>query len=111
MKIVKDMNDGPILRIFEVRTKPGSVETLLASFATTSAEVVKGRPGNEGYFFGEIVEGDENCVMFVSVWKDLAAIKARFGGNWQVSYLPDGYEDMIETCSVRHLNASAGWHV
>lgn len=102
---------GPILRIFEVRTKPGYAEKLLKSFATTSAQVVSGKPGNKGYYFGHFVEGDGNAVMFVSVWQDLAAVQARFGSDWQVSYMPDGYADMIEDYGVRHLDLTDGWHV
>ena len=30
--------DGPLLRVFEVRTKEGCAETLLEDFATTSAD-------------------------------------------------------------------------
>ena len=103
--------EGPVLRVFEVRTKPNCADALLRNFATTSAQVVAGEPGNHGYFFGRCVEGDGNAVMFVSVWKDIAAVKARFGGEWQSSYMPDGYADLIEECSVRHFDLGGGWHV
>lgn len=103
--------NGPLLRVFEVRTKDGCADTLLANFATTSAQVVEGHLGNQGYFFGNCVQGDENTVMFVSVWQDLDAVKTRFGADWQVSFMPEGYEDLIETCSVRHFDMSEGWNV
>ncbi len=103
--------NGPVLRIFEVRTKPNCAEKLLANFKTTSADVVQNEPGNLGYFFGECVQGSEDTVMFVSVWRDLDAVKDRFGKHWQTSYLPEGYEEMIEECSIRHLDVSSGWHV
>ena len=102
---------GPILRIFEVRTRPGCSEKLLANFSSTSADVVRDKPGNRGYFFGSCIQGGDDVVMFVSVWKDLAAVKARFGADWRESYLPEGYEDLIDECSIRHLDASGGWHV
>lgn len=102
---------GPIMRLFEVRTKEGCAEALLRNFATTSADVVQNEPGNEGYFFGRSVSGDGNVVVFASMWKDLDAIKDRFGEDWQQSYLPPGYEDLIEECSVRHFDLSSGWHV
>ena len=104
-------SEGPVLRIFEVHTKEGCAETLLQNFATTSADVVHGRPGNQGYFFGRCVHVGENVVMFVSVWENLDAVKARFGDDWQVSYMPDGYEDLIDECFVRHFDMSSGWHV
>ncbi len=87
--------DGPILRVFDVQTKPGCAGTLLEKFAVTSAAVVEGEPGNKGYFFGQGVEGDSDTVMFVSVWDNMDAVKARFGADWQVSFLPPGYEDLI----------------
>ncbi|MGI9502895.1 MAG: putative quinol monooxygenase [Geminicoccaceae bacterium] len=105
------MTDGPVLRIFEVRTKQGCVDKLLQNFATTSADVVRGKPGNKGYFFGRYVQGGENAVLFVSAWKDLDAVKAHFGEDWQSSHLPPGYEELIEACSVRHVDLGAGWHV
>ena len=79
-------SDGPILRVFEVRTKPGCADRLLRNFATTSADVVQGQPGNQGYFFGDCVQGGDNVVLFVSVWTSLDAIRARFGDDWQRSY-------------------------
>ena len=104
-------SNGPILRIFEVQVKDGHVEELLENFSTTSSKVVQGHPGNRGYFFGRCVQGGDNIVMFVSMWDDLDAVKRRFGDDWQVSYLPDGYEDLIETCSIRHVDVGLGWNV
>lgn len=104
-------DNGPVLRIFEVRTKQGCVDKLLENFATTSADVVRDQPGNKGYFFGRCVQGGEDAVLFVSVWKDLDAVKAHFGEDWESSYLPSGYEDLIDECSIRHFDLSSGWHV
>lgn len=103
--------NGPILRIFEVKTKPDCADLLLSNFATISANVVKNEPGNKGYFFGSGIQDDDNMVMFVSLWQSLDAVKNKFGENWRESYLPEGYEDLIEECSIRHIDASAGWKV
>lgn len=48
--------------------------------------------------------------MFVSIWDDLDAVKRHFGEDWQESYLPEGYEDLIETCSIRHIYVGSGWN-
>ena len=74
-----EVTESPIMRLFEVRVKPGAAEKLLQNFATTSAEVVRGKPGNLGYFFGRGVGDDDDMVVFTSLWKDLDAIKTRFG--------------------------------
>ena len=105
------LTQGPLLRVFEVKTKPGCVDQLLENFATTSADVVRDKPGNKGYFFGRCVQGGEDVVVFVSVWQDLDAVKAHFGAEWESSYLPKGYENLIDKCSIRHFDLNEGWHV
>ena len=102
---------GPILRVFEVKTKSGCGDTLLSKFETTSSKVVRNEPGNRGYFFGRCIQGDNNVVLFVSIWEDLDAVKSRFGKDWQESYLPDGYADLIETCTIRHFDMGSGWQI
>ena len=102
---------GPIMRLFEVRVKPGCADDLMGKFATTSADVVRHEPGNKGYFFGQGVAADGDVVVFASFWRDLEAIKQRFGADWQTSFLPPGYEDLIEDCSVRHIDVGGGWKV
>ena len=98
--------DHSILRVFEVRAKAGQVEVLKEKLASTSIDVVQGEPGNLGYFFGELVAGDGDDLVFISVWQDLEAVKSRFGAAWQDSFLPEGYEALIESCSIRHIECS-----
>jgi hypothetical protein len=43
---------GSILRVFEARAKPGCADSLAKKFATTSVDVVRNQPGNQGHFFG-----------------------------------------------------------
>ncbi|MDJ0920108.1 MAG: antibiotic biosynthesis monooxygenase [Henriciella sp.] len=107
----EEFDNGPILRLFQVQTKPGRAQDLLEKFATTSIQVVQGEPGNQGCFFGRGTVTDEDYVVFASIWQDMDAVRARFGEDWQVSFLPPGYSDLIEDCSVRHIELSAGWHV
>ncbi len=102
---------GPILRLFQVKVRKGAADKLLDLFATTSADVVRGEPGNAGYFFGRSIAVDDDQLLFTSVWKDLDAVKRRFGEDWQQSYLPEGYADLIEQCSVQHVDISNGWFV
>ncbi len=100
-----------IMRLFHVRAKAGCAAELIEKFASTSADVVQHEPGNKGYCFGAGIEADQDIVVFASFWEDLGAIKTRFGEDWQVSFLPDGYEDLIEEYWVQHIDVGAGWHV
>ncbi|MBC7152765.1 MAG: antibiotic biosynthesis monooxygenase [Rhizobium sp.] len=102
---------GPIMRLFAVRIREGYADTLMRKFATTSADVVRNEPGNAGYFFGQGVATDTDRLMFASLWKDMDAIRRRFGDDWQKSFLPEGYEDMIEEHSIRHIDLGEGWFV
>ena len=92
-----------ILRIFEVRAKSGNAELLKQKLSDTSVSVVKGKPGNIGYFFGANLSSDENDLVFISVWEDLESIKSLFGEKWEESYLPEGYDEIIESCSIKHI--------
>ncbi|MEM8811951.1 MAG: antibiotic biosynthesis monooxygenase [Pseudomonadota bacterium] len=109
--ISDELTRGPIMRLFQVRAKDGHADILRRKFATTSADVVRHEPGNLGYFFGNGVEKDENVLLFVSLWKDLEAIKKRFGEVWQESFLPEGYEDLILEHSLCHIDMTEGWFV
>ena len=98
--------NNAILRIFEVRAKPGRAGELRQKLSDTSVAVVDGMPGNLGYFFGGDLAEDSHDLVFISVWQDLASIQARFGDAWQQSFLPEGYENLIDTCSIRHVEFS-----
>ncbi|MCJ8276697.1 MAG: antibiotic biosynthesis monooxygenase [Bdellovibrionales bacterium] len=105
------MSQQKILRIFEVITKPNCSEKMLENFKSTSTQVVENEPGNLGYYFGKGVASEKESVIFVSIWKDLESIQNRFGENWKESYLPEGYEEIIEVHSLKHIDVSYGWKV
>ena len=101
--------NGSILRVFEARAKPGCAELLARKFATTSVDVVRNQPGTQGHFFGKRVSGEDDVFLFVSVWRDLDAVKSRFGGEWESSFLPAGYSELIDECSVKHFALRTDW--
>ena len=92
-----------ILRIFEVRAKSGNAELLKQKLSDTSVSVVEHKQGNLGYFFGDNLTSDENDLVFISVWEDLESIKSLFGEEWEESFLPEGYDEIIESCSIKHI--------
>lgn len=100
---------GSILRVFGARAKQGCADALVKKFATTSADVVRNQPGNQGYFFGKSLSDEGDVFVFISVWKDLASIRSRFGEEWESSYLPPGYAELIEECSIEHVALGRDW--
>jgi hypothetical protein len=101
---------GSILRVFEARAKRGCADSLAKKFATTSVDVVGNQPGNQGHFFGKSVSDEDDVFLFVSVWRDLNAVKTRFGDDWESSFLPPRYSELIEECSVKHFALRTDWH-
>lgn len=95
--------NSAILRVFKARAKPGKAQILKQKFSQTSVAVVRDAPGNLGHFFGTDLSSGKNQLVFISVWQDLDAIKARFGDSWEESFLPEGYDDIIEECSITHI--------
>ena len=95
--------NNSILRVFEARAKPGKSDELKRKFSDTSIAVVDGKPGNIGYLFGENLSTDDADLVFISVWDSMDSIKSRFGESWDESFLPDGYEELIESCSIKHI--------
>lgn len=100
---------GSILRVFEARAKQGCADTLAKKLATTSVDVVRSQPGNQGYFFGKSISDENDVFVFVSVWKDLVSIKKLFGEEWESSFLPPGYSELIEECCIRHVVLGRDW--
>ena len=99
-----------ILRVFEVRAKPGKADVLRQKLSDTSVSVVDGEPGNLGYLFGSNLSSDGNDLVFISVWRDMQSIQSRFGAQWQESHLPEGYEALIESCSLKHIKIDGQLH-
>jgi len=77
---------------------------LAEKLATSSVQVVRDEPG----FLGFVCAGPANSAgrdfVFATMWRDVDAIKARFGDDWRISSLPTGYAELIEECSVEHFH-------
>ena len=67
---------------------------------------MKDKPGNLGYYFGKRASANESDFVFISIWKDFDSIKANFGIDWEVSFLPEGYEEIIEEHSIKHFDVA-----
>lgn len=78
----------------------------MGKLSQTSIAVVKGAAGNQGYYFGKRECSDGNDFVFISIWADLDSIKSHFGIEWGKSFLPEGYEEIIEACSVKHFRVT-----
>jgi quinol monooxygenase YgiN len=94
----------PIIRVFRARARQGCAGALADKLATTSVQVVQGRPGFLGYLAAGPATENQHEFIFASIWTNADALKARFGQEWRVSLLPPGYAELIEDCSVEHYH-------
>lgn len=92
----------PIVRIFRARAKPGKESQLASKLATTSADLVRVRPGLVAYLAGGPGHAQGSDFLFITIWRHFHAMKELFGEQWRMSLLPPGYEELIETHSVEH---------
>ncbi len=97
---------GSVMRVFEVRAKPGYANELEKKLSSTSVSVVQGKPGNLGFFYGKKSSPDDHDFLFVSIWDSLESVKSHFGKEWESSFLPPGYAEIIEACSIKHFEFS-----
>ncbi len=94
----------PILRLFKARAKPNCESALAEKLATSSVQVVRDEPGFLGFVCAGPASSADRDFVFASMWRDVDTIKARFGRDWRVSFLPPGYAELIEECSVEHYH-------
>lgn len=94
----------PILRLFKARARPNCESALAEKLATSSVQVVRDEPGFLGFVCAGPANNTDRVFVFASMWRDVDAIKARFGHDWRVSFLPSGYAELIEECSVEHYH-------
>ena len=97
----------PIIRVFRARARQGCESALAGKLATSSIEVVQGKPGFLGYLVAGPANESQREFIFASIWANPDAVRTRFGDQWRVSLLPPGYAELIEECSVDHYHLTA----
>ena len=98
----------PIIRVFRARAVAGKEAELAKKLATTSVGVVSGKAGFVGHLAGQPAETTGRDFVFITMWKDFAALKAVFGDGWRESFLPPGYAEIIDQHSIEHYELTAG---
>ena len=94
----------PILRLFKARARLNCESALAEKLATSSVRVVRDEPGFLGFVSAGPATSTDRDFVFATMWRDVEAIKARFGRDWRASFLPPGYAELIEECSVEHYH-------
>lgn len=91
-----------IMRIFQVTTKKGKEEEFSKFFHGTAIPLMKGTEGIVQILPGEARAESPREFSFVMVWKDLAALTAFVGDDYQTPHIDPVEADLVEARSIKH---------
>ncbi len=91
-----------IVRIFRVVTEPGQRANFETFFRETAVPLMKGTGGIEDITFclPRPETPDEFCI--VMVWRDLDALKAFVGADWQTPHIHPDEEGIVKERFLHH---------
>jgi len=92
-----------ILRIFRLRAHPGRGAALEHIVRTRGVPNIRGREGLVALLLGRPDEGDGDELVLVSLWRDLAAVRAFKGDAWREARLLPEEIELTAAASVSHV--------
>ncbi len=90
-----------IIRVFRARAKPGLVEALEQRLREEAVPGVAAADGLVAYHAGR-PHGDSRDFLMITVWKDLVAVHAFAGENYEHPVLYGDTAELIEEMSLDH---------
>jgi heme-degrading monooxygenase HmoA len=94
-----------VIRIFRVRARPGRATELERVVRERGVPNIARREGLVSLFLGRPDDGDDHDLVLLSVWRDLAAIRAFKGDAWREARLLPEELALSESASVWHVHA------
>jgi heme-degrading monooxygenase HmoA len=94
-----------VIRIFRVRARPGRGPELERVVRERGVPNIAKREGLVSLFLGRPDDGDERDLVLISVWRDLAALRAFKGDAWREARLLPEEVELAESTSVTHVMA------
>jgi transposase/quinol monooxygenase YgiN len=95
-----------IIRVFRARLKPGARPAFDRLTREVSTPLLRAQPGCLNTLIGAASEARPDDYVFVSLWSDLASLKAFVGEYWQAATILPGEADLLERVSVEHYEDS-----
>jgi transposase/quinol monooxygenase YgiN len=93
-----------IIRVFTARLKPGMRATYERLCLDRGVPLMRAQPGFLTYRIAATRPERPDTFVLVSVWKDLASVRAFAGDQWQQARIVPGEADLLEEVSVRHFD-------
>ena len=91
-----------ILRIFRVRVREGRAAEFKRMVQEQSIPWLERSDGMLGYFPGEPMDYSSHEFVMVTLWRDIEALKAFAGNEWQTPVVTDDEAPLVEEMSADH---------
>lgn len=93
-----------IMRIFQVVTRPGKERQFSKFFHETAIPLMKGTEGIVSVLPGAPRPDSPREFSLVMVWKDLDALKAFVGEDYQSPHIDPAEAELVESRSIKHYD-------
>ena len=95
-----------IIRLFRARLKPGMRAAYTRLCYETSIPLMHGQPGCQTAYVAPVRADQPDHFIVVSVWADLASMRAFVGDEWEQAIIVPGEADLLEWARVEHYDGS-----
>ncbi|MCU9836946.1 antibiotic biosynthesis monooxygenase [Ruegeria sp. WL0004] len=93
-----------IMRIFQVTTRPGKEAEFAEFFHSTAIPLMKGTEGIVQVLPGAPRPDTPRDFSFVMIWRDLDALKAFVGEDYQSPHIDPAEAELVESRTIRHYS-------
>lgn len=93
-----------IMRIFQVLVRPGKETEFSEFFYNTAIPLMKGTEGIVSVLPGAARPGSPREFSFVMVWKNLEALKAFVGEDYESPHIDPAEAELVEARSIKHYD-------
>ncbi len=100
-----------IVRVFRARVRPGKQAEFEALVKKLSIPLVMRQKGLVSFYSGRPLGRSKDEFVMVTVWRDLASVKAFVGDDWESAVIPEEERPVLRETLVDHnevIDASRG---
>lgn len=95
-----------IIRLFRARLKPGARAAYTRLCYETTIPMMQGQAGCQTAYVAPLLDESPDDFIVVSLWRDLASLRAFVGEAWMEAIIMPGEAELLETARVEHYDGS-----
>jgi hypothetical protein len=91
-----------IIRVFRARIRAGKQAEFKRLVQTQSIPWLEPQPGLVAYYAGEPLGEDAREFVMVTLWQDLASLRAFVGDDWEAPVVTEDEQPLVESMVADH---------